>query len=83
MMTPSTDPPPLRKPNKRLGGLEVRVCGCRLRTSHNLICMFPFHHIPTNLHATIATADDGSIVAVVDDLMNEEVEMWQLVAPPE
>jgi hypothetical protein len=80
-MTPST--PPLRKPNRRLGGLEVRICGFKIHQEHNLICTLPPGHQPRSIHATTAIADDKSVVAAVYDILKREVDMWQLVDPPE
>lgn len=74
---------PLRKPNKRLGGVEVRICGFKVHTNHNLICTLPPQHLPRSIHCTVAVADDGSIIAVVYDILKKEEEMWQLVDPPE
>lgn len=77
-------PKPIRKPNHRHHGMQVTICGRPLRTPHtphNLICSFQTRH-PGNIHATVAIADDGSVVAIVDDLSKDEVEMWQLVDAP-
>jgi hypothetical protein len=73
-MTPSPSP---RKPH-RFGGLQVRICGKSLSTVGNLICCLPPQHHPKEIHAAVAISDEGELVAIVDDLRKEEVDMWQL-----
>lgn len=73
---------PVRRPNHRQHGTQVTICGRSLSTVDNLICTLHSQH-RGHIHASIAIADDGSIVAIVDDITKEEVDMWQLVDPPE
>lgn len=68
--------PPLRKPNKRLGGKEVRVCGHTLGSS-NVICGLPPKH--PNKCVGLAISPEGAIITVIMD--EKDIDAWQLVGP--
>ena len=71
---------PYRKPNKRFGWMEVRICGRNV--SKSVICTLPPGHNP-GYHAAVAMTDDGGVVAIVVGIMAKDVDMWQLVEAPE
>lgn len=80
--TPMPSKQPFRKPDFRHGGIQVRICGRPLGYNRSLICGLPLHgrDIP---HATVAIGDQGQVVAAIEHLGTEEVEMWQLEGPHE
>ena len=74
-MAPPT--PPVRKPH-RFGGLQVRICGKPVQGT--VVCtLYPSKH---HIHAAIAIGENDEVLALIKK-DGEEVEMWQLVGPPE
>ena len=73
--------PGLRKPNHRLGGLEVRICGKQIQTANGLVCTLPpdRHHI----HAAMASSDDGERIYAFVLTSDGDVKVWQLEGPQE
>lgn len=65
---------PVRKPHRQ-GGLQVRICGFRIRP--DVVCALPPNH-KGRYHATVAQDDYNSIIVITFKVTNEEVEMWRL-----
>ena len=79
--------PPLRKPNKRLGGKEVRICGRIIQeptdNQPSVICTLPPPCNSHPIHAAIATNRSGTAVYAFLKMEDGDVQVWQLVGPPE
>lgn len=74
--------PPLRKPNKRLGGLEVRVCGHYIQYSGgDVICTLPPSKHLT--HSAVAISKDRKTVYAFLKTSGGDVQVWQLAEAPE
>lgn len=74
--------PPLRKPNLRYGGIQVRICG-RALGEGGLICQLPPGHPPSVHHSAIGYTDEGAVIAAIRLQHSEETVTWQLVGPHE
>jgi len=80
--------PPFRKPNKRLGGKEVRICGRIIQEGYpsdpiSVVCTLPPPCNSHPIHAAIATNRDGTAVYAFLKMEDGDVQVWQLVGPPE
>jgi len=80
--------PPLRKPNHRRGGKEVRICGRIIQeptNSHEIsvVCTLPPPCNSHPIHAAIATNRSGTAVYAFLKMEDGDVQIWQLVGPPE
>jgi hypothetical protein len=88
MAAPPPSPSPYRKPNKRLGGKEVRICGRIIQEPINnqdisVICTLPPPCNSHPIHAAIASNRDGTAVYAFLKMEDGDVQVWQLAAPPE
>jgi hypothetical protein len=71
----------VRKPHRH-GGLQVRICGVKIRGDGDVVCTLPPRH-GGKYHATTVLDEYNSIIVITFKVTNEEVEMWRLAGPQE
>lgn len=71
--------PKYRKPNFRLGGLEVRICGKQIQGE--TVCTLPSGK--HSIHGAMASSEDGERIYAFLLMKDGDVQAWQLVGPPE
>lgn len=73
--------PGLRKPNHRLGGLEVRICGHLIQKEGDIVCTLPA--LPRHRrHAAMASNSEEEIFAFIE-MEDGDTLAWRLVGPRE